>query len=92
MSEYLYASLDSNCRSANTKSCTNYNYLAIDNEWWLATAFSGNDYEVFKVDQWGIVTLETAGTYSTVRPVIYLKSSVMLKEGKGTQTEPYVAR
>ena len=89
LSDYLYASLDSNCKSASTKSCTNYNYLAIDQEWWLATASSENDYEVFKVDQWGIVTVDTAGTYAIVRPVIYLNSKVMYDSGTGTLTDPF---
>ena len=92
LSEYLYASLDENCKSANTKSCTNYNYLAIDEEWWLATASTANDYEVFKVDRWGIVQVDTAGTYSQVRPVVYLNSRAMYLGGKGTLQDPYTVK
>ena len=92
VSDYLYASLDTNCKGVSSKSCTNYNYLAIDNEWWLATATNANDYEVFKVDQWGIVTVDTAATYASIRPVIYLKTNTMVKEGKGTLAEPYTIR
>lgn len=92
LSDYLYASLDTNCKSAATKSCTNYNYLTIDEEWWLATASNANDYEVFKVDRWGIVQVDTAGTYSQVRPVIYLNSKVMYKDGKGTKKDPYIVK
>ena len=90
LSDYLYASLDNSCRSANTKSCTNYNYLSkLDDEWWLATASNANDFEVFKVDRWGIVQVDTASTYSQVRPVIHLNSKVMYKSGKGTEKSPY---
>lgn len=92
LSDYLYASLDTNCKSAKTKSCTNYNYLKMSDEWWLATASSANNYEVFKVDRWGIVQVDTAGTYSQVRPVIYLNSKVMYKDGKGTLKDPYTVK
>ncbi|MBQ3306780.1 MAG: hypothetical protein IJG68_01145 [Bacilli bacterium] len=92
LSDYLSASLDPNCKSASTKSCTNYNYLVTGTEWWLATANIANDSEVFKVDQWGIVTVDNAATYATVRPVIYLNTNTRFKEGKGTKTEPYTVR
>ena len=90
LSDYLYASIDKNCKSANTKTCTNYNYLAqYDDEWWLATASNENNYEVYKVDRWGIIQIDTASTYSQVRPVIYLNSKVMYKSGRGTEKSPY---
>lgn len=90
LSDYLFASIDNGCRSANTKSCTNYNYLSqYDDEWWLSTASTENDFEVYKVDRWGIVQIDTASTYSQVRPVIYLNSKAMFKSGRGTEKSPY---
>lgn len=89
VSEYLYASLDPNCKSADTKSCMNYNYLTMDEEWWLVTANSEDTSTVFKVAKYGAVEADIAGNYATVRPVIYLKSNVMFKSGKGTEEKPY---
>ena len=89
VSEYLYASLDPNCKSVETKSCMNYNYLSIDDEWWLATANSEDTSTVYKIAKYGAVEADIAGNYATVRPVIYLKSSVLFKSGKGTFEKPY---
>ncbi len=89
LSEYLYASLDPNCKSAATKSCMNYNYLRLDDEWWLATPNSENTYKVFKIDRFGDIKADNASTYSQVRPVIYLNNRVMYAKGKGTKSDPY---
>ena len=92
LSDYLYASLDPNCKSANTRSCMNYNYLSIDDEWWLVTANSDDSSTAFKVDRDGVVKADITATYSKIRPVIYLNSKVLLKKGKGTLKDPYVLK
>ncbi len=89
LSDFLYASLDPTCKSASNKSCMNYNYLAMDDEWWLATPDSSSTSMVFKVDRGGVVKSDIASTYSKVRPVIYLNSRVMVSGGKGTEKSPY---
>ena len=89
LSDYLYASLDTSCRSAETKSCKNYNYLVIREEWWLATADKDDTYSVFKVNHSGQAEKDNANTYSTVRPVIYLNSRVLYQSGEGTLEKPY---
>lgn len=92
LSDYLYASLDSSCKSSETKSCMNYNYLSMDNEWWLVTANSADTSTVFKVEKSGIVKTEIASNYSSVRPVIYLNSHAMYAEGTGTESDPYTIK
>ena len=92
LSEYLYASLDTTCKSAGTKSCMNYNYLSMDDEWWLATPNSENTSTVYKVDRTGIVKADIASTYSKVRPVIYLNNHTMYADGKGTKDAPYTVK
>ena len=89
LSDYMYASLDPNCKNASTKSCMNYNYLAIDDEWWLVTANSADSSTAYKVDRDGIIKVDTTATYSKMRPVIYLNSKVLIKSGKGTTEKPY---
>ena len=89
LSDYLYASLDTTCKSASTKSCMNYNYLSMDDEWWLVTPNAENTSTVYKVDKTGVVKADIASTYSKVRPVIHLNTRAMYLEGKGTLEEPY---
>jgi len=89
VSDYLTASLDTNCKSADTKACMNYNYLAMKDEWWLATPNAEDTSTVFKVDQNGVVKTEIASTYSRVRPVITLNAHTMFASGKGTLEKPY---
>lgn len=92
LSDYLYASLDPNCKSANTKSCQNYNYLVMKKDWWLLTADSKSTSTVFKVDQNGVVKNDIASTSALVRPVIYLNSMAMYKSGDGTLKKPYTIK
>lgn len=92
LSDYLYASLDPSCKNANTRSCMNYNYLAMEDEWWLVTANSADSSTAFKVDRDGIVKSDITATYSKIRPVVYLNSKVLLKSGKGTEKNPYVLK
>ena len=92
VSDYLYASVDPNCKSIETKSCKNYNYLVTDSDWWLVTANNENTYYVYKVESNGNVVVEYASDYSLVRPVIHLNGDVMYKSGKGTLEKPYKVR
>ena len=92
LSDYLYASVDPNCKSAATKSCKNYNYLVIKEDWWLATANKDDTSTVFNVSRNGNVTAKVANNYAAVRPVIYLNSNVLYKSGNGTLDKPYTLR
>ena len=92
VSDYLYASVDSNCKNATSKSCGNYNYLAIKNNWWLATADTGDTSSVYSVSQFGNIESKIAASFSMIRPVITLNSRVFYKEGNGSENNPYVLR
>lgn len=89
LSDYLYASVDPNCKSASTKSCKNYNYLTMKNDWWLVTANKDDTSTVYCVTRNGDASLETAAKYGIVRPVIYLKSDVLYESGDGTKENPF---
>lgn len=92
LSDYLYASIDPNCKSASTKSCKNYNYLTLKEDWWLVTANKDDTSTVFSVSRSGNVTAENASNYAIVRPVIYLNSRVLYKDGNGSKDKPYTVR
>ncbi|MBE6157409.1 MAG: hypothetical protein E7160_01290 [Firmicutes bacterium] len=89
VSDYLNASIDQNCNKPLDESCQNYNYLAKnDDEWALVTAVKNSTDEVYIVKE-GVVENTQALTYLSVKPVIALNESVMVKSGKGTKTHPY---
>lgn len=92
LSDYLYASVDPNCKSAESKSCRNYNYLVINNDWWLVTASTENTSYVFNIKSNGSSAVAYASSYARVRPVIHLNSNVLFKSGKGTLEKPYKVR
>lgn len=88
--DYLNASLDSNCQSAATQACANYNYLAgFGYNWWLMTADSDTTHKVFKVSTEGKMLLSRAATSVYVRPVVYLVKDAVYVSGNGTTDNPY---
>ena len=92
MSDYITASLDPNCKNATNKSCLNYNYLVIDNSWWLATANKENTYTVYMVNDSGAIEVANASQYNKVRPVIHLSERTLFDKGTGTLEDPYTIR
>ena len=89
LSEYMYASLDPNCKTSESTSCKNYNYLNELNDWWLITADKDSNSQVFNINRHGNITSEDAAGFAIVRPVIYLNSKVLYKSGNGTKEKPY---
>lgn len=90
LSDYINASLDQSCTKATDVSCQNYNYLAThDGDWWLLTANSKNNADVYYVSSSGIIKSTYASSYFDIRPVIHLNSKTMYKSGKGTKNKPY---
>lgn len=89
--DYLNASLDSNCKTTTSASCTNYNYLSnYKLNWWLATANQKTTYQVYKVNNH--IVLSNASNTGYIRPVIYLTPDTIYVSGKGTQQNPYIVR
>ena len=92
VSDYINAFLDSNCQKSGDQACKNYNYLVTDKAWWLITASSLNTSEVFFVNQSGYVDSSIASNYRRMRPVVMLNSSVMVRSGTGTISDPYILK
>ncbi len=90
LSDYLYASVDPNCKNASSKTCQNYNYLVKKNKsWWLATGDTSDSSKVYSIQGTGAIESQIASNYNGVRPVIYLNSKVLYKSGNGTEEKPY---
>lgn len=92
LSDYINASLDPGCKNATNKTCLNYNYLVIDESWWLATANKENNYSVFMVNDTGAIEIANASQFNKVRPVIYLSERALFDKGSGTLEDPYIIR
>lgn len=93
VSDYLNASLDTNCTKTVSKSCQNYNYLKIkDITWWLASATNANTSDVYYVNQEGYILTSNASSLNIVRPTIMLNNNVMIRSGKGTESDPFILK
>ena len=66
-----------------------------ENQWnWLLSHTSENSYEVFIVDEYGrlstnFVNAKYSSHLGAVRPVVYLKSSIQITGGDGSELNPY---
>ena len=91
-SDYMNASLDSNCTYTTNESCQNYNYLNLDKQFWLITASSENSYDVYSVAYMGGITAKRASGTGGIRLVVRLKNNAFYKSGTGTEADPYILK
>ncbi len=92
-SEYMYASLDSGCTYTTSSSCQNYNYLANKNSaWWLITASQEDSYHAYYITNGGVIKSDNTSSYYAIRPLIYLNSRTMFKDGEGSLEKPYTLK
>ena len=89
VSDYMMASMDSNCSTTLSRSCQNYNYLVTSYEWWLATAASDSTSMAYGVETSGTVSKESTSSYRYPRAVVMLNSNALFKSGNGTFDKPY---
>ena len=92
VSDYMNASIDANCTSTTAKSCQNYNDLNNKSKFWLITAVENTTSKAYYVNESGNIIETSTGDYAYVRPVIYLSSKTMIREGDGTFASPYIIK
>lgn len=91
--DYLNASVDTNCLTSLTASCTNYNYLNhYEYSWWTVTADAANTYKAYRVSSTGEIDLIKAATNGYVRPVVHLAKDVIYNGGDGTEQNPFIIK
>lgn len=87
--DYINASIDPLCTSANSRNCSNYNYLSNSkNKWWLLNGTNENTYEVYGINS-GRIELDYASGKKDLRPVFVISSELVYKKGDGTESNPY---
>ena len=91
--DYINASTDTNCNSALTPSCSNYNYLNnYDYNWWTITGNAGNTHQVYRIDDNGEIDNTRGASFGYARPVIYLVDDALYVSGNGTFDNPYIVK
>ncbi len=92
-SDYINASIDVNCKNTVSKSCQNYNYLKVKNTaWWLGTAPSFDTNDVYYVNENGYLLYSNASSLNIIRPTVMLNNNVMIRSGKGTESDPFILK
>jgi len=90
--DYKNASLDSNCKTLDSRECTNYNYLSNSDyfDTWILTIDAEKSYKVYCLNN--TVYSSRANSEKRINPVIYLNSKVLINSGKGTEKNPYIVK
>ena len=95
-SDYGYSVLASSCArttnlsSYNNASCAGQSWLYGQGYEWTITPRSSYSPTVFSVTYYGRVDYISANFGSSVRPVLYLDSSVYVIDGNGSISDPYI--
>lgn len=89
--DYQKASLSNMCKTLSSRECSNYNYLSNDNiNTWLLNAVEENTYEVLYFNE--EIDVSRASSSKKINPVIYITGNVLIKEGNGSEKEPFVIK
>ncbi len=89
--DYLNASIDPGCTTTVSPECQNYNYLVLNESYWLINGKAEDSSKVYFISS-GSIDDKEASNDSHVRPVIHLNNTVMIESGKGTKAKPYIIR
>lgn len=91
-SELMEVSIDINCLTSNSESCSNYNFLtAMNSQFWTATPYSGNTYEVFYVTS-GMLYKTMASQVKNMNIELTINGNINYTSGKGTSNDPYIVK
>lgn len=89
VNEYINASLDPSCVSAESLTCANYNYLStFKSTFWSITTVKENSYDVYKLGS--KISDTTASSTATPKVVITISGDVTFSKGNGTLEKPYI--
>ena len=95
-SDYGYSVLASSCArttnlgSYSSSTCGGQSWLLKNGYEWTMTPRSSNSYTVFDVGSYAYLNNYSADGGFAVRPTAYLKSSVYIVSGDGSEANPYV--
>lgn len=88
--EYFRASLDPNCTSVESASCSNYNYFNSNLEsFWTLTADKDTSYKVYRISS-GDVVLSNASGSTNIKIVVNVNGDLPIVSGDGSESSPYI--
>jgi hypothetical protein len=90
--EYLNVTTESTCTQDYQYQCRNQNYMYNKTYYWSLNGYSSNSWSVRYVNANGYANSNHAYGSSGVRPVVLLKSTILISGGSGTQASPYVIK
>lgn len=89
--DYINASLDSSCRTATDKSCSNYNYLAKSSvAWWTLTINTKQNTTAYTIAN--VAKRENLNYIGYTRVVVKLSENSIYARGEGTKANPYIIK
>lgn len=88
--EYFRASLDPNCTSVESASCSNYNYFNSNlDSFWTLTADKDTSYKVYRISS-GDVALTNASGSTNIKIVVNVNGDLPIVSGDGSESSPYI--
>lgn len=92
VSDYMRASVDLNCSSTESESCSNYNYFEnISSSLRTITAVADDSYQVYSISYGKTRTVRASASFS-IYPVVYIDRITLYGGGNGTIDNPYKLR
>ena len=95
-SDYGYATDRTQCTETlwnyNNTTCTSNNWLYKNSYYWTQSPDSGHSTNVFNVYPFGLVSNDYTYYAFGVRPAVYLKSNVLIENGDGSSSNPYILK
>lgn len=89
VNEYFKASLDPNCTSMESQSCTNYNYFGTMPAMWSITTDKDTTYKAYKINSEGVHLAKTSSS-SNALLTVRLDKDLIVTAGTGTENDPYL--
>lgn len=90
VNDYVNASLDTSCTTANNKTCQNYNFL--NKTSWTISGYSNDTINAYYIHSSNGLSLAKTYFSKSIYPVITLKNNIILVSGTGTKTDPYIVK
>ncbi len=92
LEEYLNAGLQSNCTTDYQYQCRGRNFMYNKSYYWSLNGYASYSWLVRTVHANGYASNNDAMDSRGVRPVVNLKSSIMITGGTGSVSEPYIIK
>lgn len=88
--DYINASTDYQCKSAESRACTNYNYLVNNvGKWWTLTADGSHGSKAYGINYAGVISSDYTDSKKYPRMVIAIDGTTIFNKGNGTLDNPY---